>query len=47
MPWDAITQAAGAIGATAGAITAIYGLGRQLGIWRRLRQLGRRRPPQR
>jgi len=43
MPWDTITQTAGAITATAGALTAVYNLGRQLGIWRRLRQLATRR----
>jgi hypothetical protein len=38
MSWDAITQAATAITTIAGAGTAIYTLGRQLGIWRGLRQ---------
>ena len=47
MPWEAITQAAGTITATAGALTAVYSLGRQLGIWRRLRQLATRRRPRR
>mgnify|MGYP003373350024 CR=1 FL=1 len=43
MPWEAITQTATAITAAAGAVTALYTLGRQLGLWRALRQLGQRR----
>jgi hypothetical protein len=43
MPWEAITQAATALAATAGAIVAIVKAGQQLGIWRRVRQWWQRR----
>jgi len=43
MPWEAITQIASAIGAIVGTVGTIYTVGRQFGIWRRLRELVQRR----